>query len=41
VLIVQMLGDLAVPGVGARVVLGAVQRGQQQRQDTGGGPAVT
>lgn len=40
VLIVQMLGDLAVLGAGARVLLGAVRRGQQRRSDTGhdGGP---
>ena len=40
VLIVQMLGDLALLGAGARVLLGAVRRGQQ-RQDTSGqdGPA--
>ena len=43
VLIVQMLGDLAVLGAGIRVLLGAVQRGRQQRPDTGGGagPAAT
>jgi voltage-gated potassium channel len=35
VLIVQMLGDLAVLGAGARVLLGAVRRGQQRRSDTG------
>ena len=35
VLIVQMLGDLAVLGAGIRVLLGAVQRGRQQRPDTG------
>ena len=37
VLIVQMLGDLALLGAGARVLLGAVRRGQQRRSDTGGG----
>jgi voltage-gated potassium channel len=36
VLIVQMLGDLALLGAGARVLLGAVRRGQQRRSDTGG-----
>jgi voltage-gated potassium channel len=43
VLIVQMLGDLAVLGAGIRVLLMAVQRGRQQRSDTGGrtGPAAT
>ena len=41
VLIVQMLADLAVLGAGARVVLGAVQRGRQKRTDTGGGAAAT
>ena len=43
VLIVQMLADLAVLGAGLRVLLGAVQRGRQQRPDTGGraGPAAT
>ena len=41
VLIVQMLADLALLGAGARVLLGAVRRGQQRRSDTsgGGGPA--
>jgi voltage-gated potassium channel len=37
VLIVQMLGDLAVLGAGIRILLQAVQRGRQQRSDTGGG----
>jgi voltage-gated potassium channel len=43
VLIVQMLADLAALGAGARVILGAVQRGRQQRPDTGDdpGPAAT
>ena len=42
VLIVQMLADLALLGAGARVLLGAVRRGQQRRSDTGGdaGPAA-
>jgi voltage-gated potassium channel len=42
VLIVQMLGDLAILGAGARVLLGAVRRGQQRRSDPGDGvgPAV-
>jgi hypothetical protein len=42
VLIVQMLGDLALLGAGARVLLGAVRRGQERRQDTGNsaGPAA-
>jgi hypothetical protein len=42
-LIIQMLGDIALLGAGARVLLGAVRRGQQRRQDTGGpdaGPAA-
>ena len=41
VLIVQMLGDIALLGAGARVLLGAVRRGQQ-RQGTSdqGGPAA-
>ena len=37
VLIVQMLADLALLGAGARVLLGAVRRGQQRRSDPGGG----
>jgi len=40
VLTVQMLADLALLGAGARVLLGAVRRGQQRRSDTGGGPAT-
>jgi hypothetical protein len=40
VLIVQMLADLALLGAGARVLLGAVHRGQQRRSDTGDGPAA-
>jgi len=41
VLIVQMLADLALLGAGARVLLGAVRRGQQRRSGTGdsAGPA--
>src|ERR1035438_1547086 len=35
VLIVQMLGDLALLGAGARILLGAVRRGRQRRADTG------
>src|SRR5271165_1395055 len=38
VLIVQMLADLALLGAGARVLLGAVRRGQQRRSGTGDGP---
>ena len=34
VLIVQMLADLALLGAGARVLLGAVHRGQQRRSGT-------
>ncbi len=39
---VQMLGDLALLGAGARVLLGAVRRGQQRRTDPGdeAGPAA-
>jgi hypothetical protein len=37
VLIVQMLADLALLGAGARVLLGAVRRGQQRRTGTGDG----
>jgi voltage-gated potassium channel len=37
VLIVQMLADLALLGTGARVLLGAVRRGQQRRAGTGDG----
>ena len=42
VLIIQMLADLALLGAGARVLLGAVHRGQQRRSDTsdGDGPAT-
>ena len=41
-LIIQMLADLALLGAGARVLLGAVHRGQQRRSDTsdGDGPAT-
>lgn len=35
-LTVQMLGDLAFLGAGARVLLGAVRRGQQRTLGTGG-----
>ncbi len=35
-LTVQMLGDLALLGAGARVLLGAVRRGQQRTWGTGG-----
>jgi voltage-gated potassium channel len=43
VLIVQMLADLVILGAGIRVLLGAVQRGRQQRSNTGddAGPAAT
>jgi hypothetical protein len=43
VLTIQMLGDLAFLGAGARLLLGAVQRGQQRRSDTSGdaGPPAT
>ena len=40
-LIVQMLGDLAVLGAGIRILLGAVQRGRQQRPGTGGDDGST
>ena len=42
-LIVQMLADLALLGAGARVLLGAVRRGQQRRTGSsdGDGPATT
>ena len=40
VLIVQMLGDLALLGAGARVLLGAIRLGQQKRSDTGDGDVV-
>lgn len=35
VLMVQMLGDLALLGAGARILLGAVRRGRQRRADAG------
>ena len=38
-LIVQMLGDLALLGAGARVLLGAVHRGRQRRSGPGDGDA--
>src|SRR5271157_2667104 len=34
-LIIQMLGDLALLGAGARILLGAVRRGQQRRLEAG------
>lgn len=37
VLIVQMLADLGLLGVGARVLLGAVRRGRQRRSGYGDG----
>jgi len=42
VLIIQMLADLALLGAGARVLLGAVHRGQQRRSGTSdsAGPAA-
>ena len=42
VLMVQMLGDLALLGAGARILLGAVRRGQQRRTEPGdeAGPAA-
>ncbi|MGO8982823.1 MAG: potassium channel family protein, partial [Streptosporangiaceae bacterium] len=36
VLIVQMLGDIAILGAGARILLGAVRRGRQRRTETDG-----
>jgi hypothetical protein len=38
ILIVQMLGDLALLGAGARLLLGAVRRGKERRSDTGEDP---
>jgi voltage-gated potassium channel len=38
VLIFQMLGDIALLGAGARVLLGAVSRGRQRRSDPGENP---
>ncbi len=37
VAIVQMLGDLALIGAGARILLGAVRRGRERRTGPGGG----
>ena len=37
VVIFQVLGDLALLGVAARVLLGAVARGRDRRSTTGGG----
>ncbi len=37
VLMVQMLGDIAFLGAGARILLGAVRRGRERRTGTGGG----
>jgi voltage-gated potassium channel len=39
VLVVQMLGDIAILGAGAQVLLRAVQHGQQRRSDSKGGDA--
>jgi len=36
VLIVQMLGDIAILGAGARILLGAVRRGRERRTETDG-----
>ena len=43
VLIIQMLADLVLLGAGARVLLGALRRGQQRRtgDGDGDGPATT
>lgn len=41
VLIFQMLGDLALLGVGARLLLTAVERGRQRRSGAGGDPGST
>ena len=41
VLIFQMLGDLALLGLGARLLLTAVERGRQRRADAGGDPGST
>jgi voltage-gated potassium channel len=35
VLMIQMLGDLALLGAGARILLEAVRRGRQRRTDPG------
>ena len=37
VVTVQMIADLVIIGLGARVILGAVKRGQQRRSDGGDG----
>ena len=37
ILIIQMLADLALLGAGARILLGAVRRGQQRTTGTGDG----
>jgi hypothetical protein len=36
VLIVQLLGDIAILGAGARILLGAVRRGRERRTETDG-----
>lgn len=41
VLIFQMLGDLALLGVGARLLLTAVERGRQRRSTAGADPGST
>ncbi len=41
VLIFQMLGDLVILGVGARLLLTAVERGRQRRSNAGGDPGST
>ena len=41
VLIFQMLGDLALLGVGARLLLTAVERGRQRRSNAGGDAGST
>jgi hypothetical protein len=41
VVIFQMLGDLALLGAGARVLLGAVRRGQERGSGPGGGAGET
>ncbi len=41
VLIFQMLGDLALLGAGARLLLTAVERGRQRRSNAGGGADST
>ncbi len=37
VVIVQMLGDLALLGAGARLLLGAVRRGRERQANAGDG----